>query len=91
MRFTGKEVAQTEMLCGGVVDVYLEPIYPENNVARDIFHEIAVMTAEGRTGVLLTQILEGTPHGHHACRALLRENGTATGTLEAVPEAESTG
>lgn len=87
MRLTGKEVAQTEMLCGGVVDVYLEPIYPENKVAKDIYHEIAALTAEGGTGVLLTQILEGTPYRHSACRALLKEDGTAFGTLETDPKA----
>jgi xanthine dehydrogenase accessory factor len=58
VRMSGKEVAAGEMLCGGNVDVLLEPVFPEDERARSVFQEIALMTAQGRRGTLVTAVRE---------------------------------
>ena len=37
----GEEVARSEMLCGGEVDVFLEPVFPEDILAKSIFQRTA--------------------------------------------------
>jgi xanthine dehydrogenase accessory factor len=58
VRMSGKEVAAGEMLCGGNVDVLLEPVFPEDERAKSVFQEIALMTAQGRRGALVTAVRE---------------------------------
>lgn len=86
-RLTGEEVAKTEMLCGGIVDVYLEPIFPENATARDVFRRLRAMILEGRQGTLVTLVSEGIGYGDDACRALIAEDGSTVGAIGATPEA----
>lgn len=80
---TGTEVAKTEMPCGGIVDVYLEPIYPENRASSALFAEVAALTAKGRTGILLTAVAEGIRADDTAGRLLIAEDGTETGEIGA--------
>ena len=56
---TGDEVAKSDMLCGGVADVYLETVFPGNAVAGEIFKRIGSFINEGRKGVLLTLVSDG--------------------------------
>jgi xanthine dehydrogenase accessory factor len=80
---TGTEVVKTNMLCGGIVDVYLEPIFPENHATRALFAEVAALTAKGRTGILLTAVAEGIRADDTAGRLLIAEDGTETGQIGA--------
>lgn len=57
-RLTGQEVAGTDMLCGGNVDVLLEPVFPEDAGARSVFRALAAMTADGRPAALVTVVAE---------------------------------
>jgi len=71
-RLTGEEVAETDMLCGGIVDVYLEPVFPENQAAGDIFRSIrALATAENVKAALLTLIADGIAHDRPDRHALI--------------------
>jgi len=85
-QLTGDEVAKSDMLCGGVVDVYLEPLFPENAVAGDIFKRISSFINEGRKGVLLTLVSEGTKSEDEANRILIEEDGSKTGEIRTVSE-----
>ena len=49
-QLTGKELAGSEMLCGGKVDVYLEPVNPENSTALNVFKTAADAVSQGRSG-----------------------------------------
>jgi len=84
-RMTGNEVAKSEMLCGGSVDVYLETIFPENEVARKIFNNLATIVDHGHTGVLITRISEGINPADTACRILIGKSGLITGELAGMP------
>ena len=86
VRLRGTDSGRSEMLCGGDVDVYLEPILPEDQAAKDIFSKIVTMIAEGRSGVLITRILEGSDCSRgDCCRVLLGKDGTVVGSPAAFP------
>ena len=59
VRLTGQEVAASEMICGGNVDVLIEPLSPEDAGAVSVLQTLAKMTAQGRRGVLVTVLSEG--------------------------------
>jgi len=81
---TGDEVAKTDMLCGGIADIYLETVFPGNTVARDIFTRISKFTKEGRKGVLVTLISDGVGPEDEKCRFLIEEDGSTMGEIGAV-------
>jgi len=85
-QMTGDEVSKTDMLCGGVVDVYLEPVFPQNAVAREIFKRIDNLINKGRKVVLVTLISDGTETEDKKCRLLIEENGSTIGEIKAVSE-----
>jgi len=78
-RLTGQDVARTDMLCGGTVDVYLEPLFPEQKETVALFREVAATINDHATGVLLTRISESTPANDPSGRLFIRIDG-------AVPE-----
>ncbi len=80
-QLTGKEVAKTDMLCGGKVDVYLEPIDPLNRTTKAVFEAAATTIAEGRQSVLATLISEGIDSGNETCRVLILKEGSLIGQL----------
>ncbi len=59
VRLTGQDVAASEMICGGNVDVLIEPLSPEDAGAVSVLQALAKMTAQGRRGVLVTVLSEG--------------------------------
>ena len=85
-KLTGDEVAKSDMLCGGVVDVYLEPLFPENAVARDIFKRISSFINEGRKGLLLTLVSDGIKSEDETNRLLIEEDGSTMGEIRTVSE-----
>jgi xanthine dehydrogenase accessory factor len=59
-RLQGEEVAETEMLCGGEVDVFLEMISPRNAVHQQLFHVLAERTPKLHRILVATHLdLEG--------------------------------
>ncbi|RPI76575.1 MAG: XdhC/CoxI family protein [Desulfobacteraceae bacterium] len=80
----GEEIARSEMLCGGEVDVFLEPIFPEDYEAKEIFNRIAALCEQGLKGTLATRILSGLSHDDPGMRALLEANGTVIGPVDAL-------
>ena len=86
-QLTGNQVAETEMLCGGTADVYLEPLFPENTATRELFGRLNDLVTEGRSGALLTLIREGLGARDERCRLLLAEDGAITGEIGSVSPA----
>ena len=82
---TGDEVAKSDMLCGGVADVYLETVFPSNAVAEEIFKRIGSFINEGRKGVLLTLVSDGIKSEDETNRLLIEEDGSTTGEIGIVP------
>jgi len=76
-QLTGKDVAETDMLCGGIVDVFLEPVFPENKVAVEIFARTrALVMAGNRKGTLVTLIGDGIAHDNRDRHALIIDDGS---------------
>lgn len=63
VRLSGQEVASSEMLCGGNVDVLLEPVFPEDTGAKTVFQTFAAMAEQGRRGSLVTCVVDGREGG----------------------------
>jgi len=87
-QLTGEEVAKSEMLCGGIVDVYLEPVFPENRIAREVFQKINEMILAGRKGTLLTLVSEDIRCADGACRVLIQEDGSLIGNIGTILDNE---
>lgn len=58
-KLQGEDVAKTDMLCGGIVDVYLEPLDPRDTECRMLFAKVKEAKQSGLGGVLLTLLVEG--------------------------------
>ncbi len=84
-QLTGEDAAKTEMICGGMADVLLEPIFPECAAAVEVFRKINALAARGRRGALLTIASEGIGYGDESCRLLIEEDGSITGGLRDMP------
>ena len=88
IELTGQEVAKSEMLCGGIVDVYLEPISPRNRIAKKVFQRTKEMTSESNKGLLLTLVSDGIGYKDEACRILIEKNGSSTGDIGTILDNE---
>ncbi len=84
VRLTGQDVAASGMICGGNVDVLVEPVSPEDAGAASVFQELAELTARGRRGVLVTVLTEGW---RSVLRAIVTEAGCVVGDAPARFEA----
>jgi xanthine dehydrogenase accessory factor len=88
MRLSGQEVAASEMLCGGDVDVLLEPVFPGDRGAEAVFQELVAMQEQGRRGALVTRVAGGREGGS---RAIITAAGDVIGDasgLEGVSAAD---
>ncbi len=81
-QLTGKDLSKADMLCGGVLDVYLDPLYPENRLTRALFNKIKEFLKTGRKGNLLTLISEGINALDYDARMLIGQDGSTEGALK---------
>ncbi len=70
---TGQEVADSDMICGGEVEVLLEPLAPQ---FLDLFKDLLELLERDKRALLFTQ-LPPAPWG----KVLLPERGSPVGTL----------
>jgi len=80
-KLTGEDVANSEMLCGGIADVYLEPLFPSNRAVVALLEKITSIFAEGKKGTLFTRVSIKTDHADETCRLFIAEDGQSTGSL----------
>lgn len=85
-RLKGTDAAQTDMLCGGDVDVYLEPVLPGDQAALDIFAAAARVLARGDRALLITPLLPGAQESLAGRKLLISEKGETIGSVEVLPE-----
>ncbi len=82
---TGKDVAASDMICGGEVEVYLDPLFPENRDTAELFRSIRRMIQSERHGTLLTKIADNM--SALDCKGkMLLENGHITGEIDGIME-----
>jgi len=87
-RLAGEEVAQSEMLCGGIVDVYIEPVFPENTAAFKLFKRVADLLDKGGNATLVTVVQNGLHHADATGRLLIEADGSTTGSIGMLSEKE---
>ncbi len=80
-KLSGKDAAESEMLCGGEVDVFLEPVFPKNKTACRVFHAIKDMLHKGYAGTLLTLVKKDLPYDDEDCRILFKQSGDVIGRI----------
>ncbi len=84
-RLKGRDVAQSEMICGGDLDVYLEPLRAEDQAARVILAAAARVAARGGRALMVTPIQPGPLPGLEGRKLLLIPGEPPLGRLEARP------
>lgn len=84
-RLKGADVAETEMICGGDVDVYLEPVMAGDRDALNIFKAAAEITARGGRALMVTPIDPGPLPSLAGRRLLLSQGQPPLGSLAAAP------
>ena len=75
---TGTEVAETEMICGGDVEIFLEPLFPEHT---DLYAQLLELQKRGEEAVLATVISEGPIQERMVQKGLISAGGRSLGPL----------
>ncbi len=78
---TADEVASEGMICGGKVELYYEPILPEDKNTMKLYHTIDELVQGGKTGTLVTLMKDGTDASAPDNRMLVTKNGRMVGNI----------
>jgi len=81
----GTEIAKSDMLCGGEVEIFLEPVSRENAAAISIIEKILETFASKGSGVLATVVQEEKWRRGAAPKLFLGADGKLTGSIEGLP------
>ena len=84
-RLKGEEVAQTEMICGGEVDVYLELFSQRNPAHLDLFNQIQEARQTGDPATLATLIEDGHSADTGETKFLYRPENLPSEDIRNVP------
>ena len=84
----GTDVADTDMLCGGDVEVFLEPVSPKGLGHLAVFEEAIKTRNRGGAGLLATVIERDMWLFGDVPKAFLDRNGQRTGSLSYAREIE---
>ncbi|MFC1867327.1 XdhC family aldehyde oxidoreductase maturation factor [Thermodesulfobacteriota bacterium] len=80
--------ADPDMLCGGDIEVFLEPVYPDNLSHLQIFKEVMDVLRRGGSGVLATVVDADQWHARQIPKMFLKSNGERIGSLMDIREIE---
>lgn len=69
------------MICGGRIELFLEPILPEDKAAVELFGRLAELLQSGGSGTLITRVRDGVPASVHGARMLIKKDGRTIGTI----------
>ncbi|MBW1783970.1 MAG: XdhC family protein [Deltaproteobacteria bacterium] len=86
----GKDVAETEMLCGGQVEVFLEPVPARHPPCVTLFRTVGESLRKGTSGLLITLIDPKRWEGGDLPKLFLGKNKGTVGSLpgaQAITEA----
>lgn len=87
-KLQGIDVADSDMICGGDVDVYLEPVKAAEPAVARVFKAAADLSASGGRGVLATRIQPDAPAGDHQRHLLVSDDRPVLGGAGQDPELE---
>ena len=84
----GTDIDDVDMICGGEVELFLEPVIPQNMNLLDLLKRVLEIEKRGGSGILVTVV---TPQHWLTTRipkAFIESNGQKTGTLPETGEME---
>ncbi len=80
-RLTGTDVADTDMLCGGEGEVFLEPVSPQNPYHVQVFERALKLMRGGGAGVVVTSVDPDRWSGDAVPKAFLGPDGEVFGSV----------
>ena len=83
-RLTDQDMADTSMICGGNVDLYLEPLVPENAETVSIFQTIKKYIDQNMQGTLITEIKNGINASNTGSKLFIKNDGTILGKIPGI-------
>ncbi len=75
---TNEKLADAGMICGGRVDIYMEPLFYENKETVLLFKTIAKHIADNRAGILATKVENGIHALDTDARMFIKEDDKKT-------------
>ncbi len=81
VNLTPDEFAGEGMICGGRVEIYYEPILPEDRKAIEFFQSVSKLFQGGDTGTLVTLLRDGADAFAPDNRMLIRKDGCVIGQI----------
>jgi xanthine dehydrogenase accessory factor len=81
---TAEDLATAGMICGGDVDLYLEPLFPENSETLSIFKTIKEHIDNSKSGILVTKIEDGIHALDKGVRMFITKDGKTKGVVEGI-------
>ncbi len=82
LRLTKEDMAGAGMICGGNIDFYLEPLFPENSDTTDLFRLIKEHMEQNIPAMLITEIKNGIGAATGGARVLINQkNGKVSGCI----------
>lgn len=84
----GTDVAETDMICGGDVEVFLEPVSPDNINHLYIFKRVMEISNRGGSGILATVVDDDRWQGGLIPKMFLEPDGERIGSLLGIQEVE---
>jgi len=80
-RLNNEDLASAGMICGGNVDLYLEPLFPENTTTVSLFKTISQQITGNKPGILVTRIEDGISAMDTGARVFIKEDGKTLGAI----------
>ena len=81
-RLTGRGAAEAGMICGGEVDLYLDPLFPENKETLALFQALVSEMTANRPVRLVTRIEDKIPALETGTRMMIKEDGSSMGSID---------
>lgn len=81
---TAEDLAKAGMICGGEVDLYMEPLFPENNETMSIFKAIKENIDNDESGILVTRVKDGIHATDQSSRIFIKKDGKTQGAIPGI-------
>ena len=88
MLLTGKDVAETDMICGGEAEIFLEPLFLQNPTQYQIIKKTMELLQKGGKGILATVVTKERWYMEEAQKIFIGADGEKIGSFKDAPEAE---
>ena len=79
---SGTDLANSGMICGGDVDLFLEPVFPENASAVRLLETLKEQIVKNAPCTLVTRIIDGIDTTVEDTRLLIKNDGSTIGDDE---------